>query len=126
MKRTTVLIAACLLMGRAAAQTPAERQEKATIEQALQPLKPTYLDNVFYGNTWKTEWFLSARGGLSAFIGKPVGHGDFFVREKPMLNITAGKWITPYVAARLAFQGLKFRDADGDDQLKFPTLRKSQ
>ena len=61
---------------------------------------------------WGANWFLSAKGGVSAFIGKPVGHGDLLDREKPLLNVSVGKWFTPHVAGRLAFQGLQLKDAN--------------
>ena len=87
MKKTMILMAACLVAGTAAAQdSPVD--------------------------DWGANWFLSAKGGVSAFIGKPVGHGDLFDREKPLLNVSVGKWFTPHVAGRLAFQGLQLKDAN--------------
>ena len=86
MKKTAILFAACLTVGTAAAQTPAE--------------------------DWGSNWFLSVKGGVSAFVGKPVGHGDLFDRTTPLLNVSAGKWFTPYVGGRLAFQGMQLKDAN--------------
>ena len=86
MKKTAILFAACLTVGVAAAQTPAE--------------------------DWGSNWFLSVEGGVSAFVGKPVGHGDLFDRTEPLLNVSAGKWFTPYVGGRLTFQGLQLKDAN--------------
>ena len=86
MKKTAILFAVCLTVGTAAAQTPAE--------------------------DWGSNWFLSVKGGVSACVGKPVGHGDLFDREKPLLNVSVGKWFTPYVGGRLAFQGLQLKDAN--------------
>ena len=86
MKKTAILFAVCLTVGTAAAQTPAE--------------------------DWGSNWFLSVKGGVSAFVGKPVGHGDLFDRTTPLLNVSAGKWFTPYVGGRLAFQGLQLKDAN--------------
>ena len=106
------MMAASLLVGTATAQTTAEEQEYVFQEQELQPLEPTYLDNVFAANVWDNNWFLSVKGGISAFTGKPVGHGDFFDRKKPLLNISAGKWFTPFVGGRLAYQGLQLIDSD--------------
>ena len=105
-------MAVSLLIGTATAQTTAEEQEYVFQEQDLQPLEPTYLDNVFSANVWDNNWFLSVKGGMSAFTGKPIGHGDFFDRKKPLLNISAGKWFTPYVGGRFAYQGLKLIDSD--------------
>jgi outer membrane protein OmpA-like peptidoglycan-associated protein len=113
MKKTVLfMMAASLLVGTATAQTTAEEQEYVFQEQDLQPLEPTYLDNVFSANVWDNNWFLSVKGGMSAFTGKPVGHGDFFDRKKPLLNISAGKWFTPFIGGRLAYQGLQLIDSD--------------
>lgn len=113
MKKTVLfMMAASLLVGTATAQTTAEEQEYVFQEQELQPLKPTYLDDVFAANVWDNNWFLSVKGGMSAFTGKPVGHGDFFDRKKPLLNISAGKWFTPFIGGRLAYQGLQLIDSD--------------
>lgn len=111
-KKVLFIMAAGFLAGTATAQTTAEGQENVLQEQDMQPLEPTYLDNVFSANVWDNNWFLSVKGGASAFTGKPVGHGDFFDRKKPLLNISTGKWFTPYVGGRLAFQGLELIDSD--------------
>ncbi len=113
MKKTVLFMtAASLLFGTATAQTTADEQEYVLQEQELQPLEPTYLDNVFSANVWDNNWFLSVKGGMSAFTGKPVGHGDLFDRNKPLLNISAGKWFTPFVGGRLSYQGLHLIDSD--------------
>lgn len=113
MKKTVLfMMAASLLVGTATAQTTAEEQEYVFQEQELQPIEPTYLDNVFAANVWDNNWFLSVKGGMSAFTGKPVGHGDFFDRKKPLLNISVGKWFTPFIGGRLAYQGLQLIDSD--------------
>lgn len=111
-KKVLFMLAVGLLIETATAQTTADEQEYVIQEQELQPLEPTYLDNVFAANVWDNNWFLSVKGGMSAFMGKPVGHGDFFDRKKPLLNISAGKWFTPYVGGRLAYQGLQLIDSD--------------
>ena len=38
-------------------------------EQVLQPLSPTYLDNTVAGSSLAANWFISVKGGASAFIG---------------------------------------------------------
>lgn len=112
MKKVILFIAACLLMGKASAQTPDEETGYVKQSKELQPLQQSYLDNVYTANDWDSNWFVSLRGGVSAFIGKPVGHGDLFDRTKPLVNIAVGKWFTPHVGGRLAFQGMKFIDSD--------------
>ena len=61
---------------------------------------------------WDSNWFLSVKGGVSAFVGKPIGHGDLFDREKPLMNAAVGKWFSPTVGGRIAYQGMQLIDAD--------------
>ena len=57
MKKAMILMAACLVAGAAVAQdSPVD--------------------------DWGANWFFSLKGGASAFVGTPVGHGDLFDREK--------------------------------------------
>lgn len=114
MKKLIILSLAGCLSLTAAANTPVNDDEKGFVmnEQDLQPLTPTYLDNVYGSSAWGSNWFLSVKGGMSAFIGKPVGHGDFFDRTEPMLNASLGKFFSPYFGARLAYQGLKLKDSN--------------
>lgn len=111
MKKTVFLFAACLLTGTAAAQYSDESQEIAE-EYLLTQNEQTYLDNVYTGGGWNANWFLSVKGGISAFIGNPVGHGDFFDRKKVLVNAAVGKWATPHVGGRIAYQGLRLYDAE--------------
>lgn len=78
----------------------------------VKPLTPTYLDNVVYADGWASNWFIEAKGGISAFMGKPVGCGDFFDRIMPTLNVGLGKWFTPSVGARVGYQGFQFKNAN--------------
>lgn len=119
MKKTVVLLAACFLAGSMSAQNENvsegvylnEQESFYMNEEDLQPLTPTYLDNVAGSSVWGSNWFLSVKGGASAFIGTPRGCGDIFDRLKPTLNVALGKWFTPYFGARLAFQGFKLYDS---------------
>ena len=113
MKKFFLLTLAMALTGQAMAAPYLEGEEPQTYSQEdIVPVTVTYLDNVYSGGGWNANWFISVQGGMSAFAGKPVGHGDFFDRTKPLLNISAGKWITPTVALRASFQGLKFVDGN--------------
>lgn len=107
-----ILIAASLLAIGASAQTTAQEEGYVQQEELFQQLEPTYLDNVFSANVWDSNWFISAKGGLSAFVGKPVGHGDLFDRKKTLLNVSFGKWFTPHIGSRISYQGLKFVDSN--------------
>ena len=79
-------------------------------EQEIAPVTTMYMDNVFSNGGWGANWFATVQGGVAAFVGKPVGHGDFFDRTKPVFTAAIGKWITPTVGIRVAYQGLKFVD----------------
>ena len=80
-------------------------------EELLQPLEPVYLDNVVEVSPWRGNWFVNMSGGVSAFVGSPLGCGDIFDRTKPALSVSVGKWFTPAIGVRAAFQGLQFKDA---------------
>lgn len=80
-------------------------------EEVLQPLEPVYLDNVVEVSPWRGNWFVNVSGGVSAFVGSPLGCGDIFDRTKPALSVSVGKWFTPAIGVRAAFQGLQFKDA---------------
>lgn len=111
MKKTVLtLMAVCLFAGNASAQSADYEQQFFIQEQDLQVLEPTYLENVYVNNPWDSNWFFSIKGGMSAFVGKPVGCGDFFNRTEPLVNFSAGKWITPFFGGRLSYQGLKLKD----------------
>ena len=80
-------------------------------EELLQPLKPVCLENAVEVSPWRGNWFMNVSGGVTAFIGSPLGCGDIFDRTKPALSVSVGKWFTPAIGARVAFQGMQFKDA---------------
>ena len=80
-------------------------------EELLQPMKPAYLENAVEVSPWRGNWFVNVSGGVSAFVGSPLGCGDIFDRTKPALSVSVGKWFTPAISVRVAFQGLQFKDA---------------
>lgn len=80
-------------------------------EELLQPLEPAYLENAVEVSPWRGNWFVSVSGGVSAFVGSPLGCGDIFDRTKPALSVSVGKWFTPAIGTRITFQGLQFKDA---------------
>lgn len=77
----------------------------------MQPIKPAYLENAVEVSPWRGNWFVNVSGGVSAFVGSPLGCGDIFDRTKPALSVSVGKWFTPAIGVRAAFQGLQFKDA---------------
>ena len=88
------------------------KQVSVYSEQYLQTLKPTYLKNVSEAANWGKNWFIEVKGGASAFLGSPIGCGDVFDRLTPALQVGVGKWFTPAVGGRVAFQGLNFKNAE--------------
>lgn len=87
-------------------------QMASTDDKYLVPLDPTYLDRVVSTGGWDANWFVEARGGASAFLGKPLGCSDLWGRLKPTMQVGIGKWFTPTVGARVAFQGFELKDAN--------------
>jgi outer membrane protein OmpA-like peptidoglycan-associated protein len=88
------------------------KQVSVTSEHYLQTLKPTYLTNVSEAANWGRNWFIEVKGGASAFLGSPIGCGDVFDRLSPALQVGIGKWFTPAVGGRVAYQGLSFKNGE--------------
>ena len=88
------------------------KQVGVTSEYYLQTLKPTYLTNVSEAANWGKNWFIEVKGGASAFLGSPIGCGDVFDRLSPALQIGLGKWFTPAVGGRVAYQGMSFKNGE--------------
>lgn len=89
-----------------------DKQVGVTSEYYLQTLKPTYLKNVSEAANWGKNWFIEIKGGASAFLGTPIGCGDVFDRLSPALQVGLGKWFTPAVGGRVAYQGLSFKNGE--------------
>lgn len=88
------------------------KQVGVTSEYYLQTLKPTYLKNVSEAANWGKNWFIEIKGEASAFLGTPIGCGDVFDRLSPALQVGLGKWFTPAVGGRVAYQGLSFKNGE--------------
>ena len=88
------------------------KQVSVYSEQYLQTLKPTYLMNVSEAANWGRNWFIELKGGASAFLGSPIGCGDVFDRLSPALQVGLGKWFTPAVGGRVAYQGMSFKNGE--------------
>ena len=88
------------------------KQVGVTSEYYLQTLKPTYLKNVSEAANWGKNWFIEIKGGASAFLGTPIGCGDVFDRLSPAFQVGVGKWFTPAVGGRVAYQGLSFKNGE--------------
>ena len=73
-------------------------------------------EGVVVSSPWTDNWFVSASAGANAFIGKPLGCDDLFGRIQPTFTVALGKWFTPSVGARLAYNGLAFKDCNRQTQ----------
>lgn len=112
MKKLLLLSALALTCTASFAQT--EDNTPVPNKTFMQPVTPTYLDNVYENGGWNANWFLSVKGGITTFAGNPAGHGDMSERLSALLNISAGKWITPTVGLRLGYQGIYYKTANVD------------
>ena len=87
-------------------------QKTFSQEPMLLSGNPTYLKNVSEAANWGKNWFIEIKGGASAFLGTPIGCGDVFDRLSPALQVGLGKWFTPAVGGRVAYQGLSFKNGE--------------
>lgn len=109
-----IIAALCSLQARADVQ-PTERDTvhrtyRYDDTELLQPLQPLYLDGVVVPARGNGNWFVSIAGGATAFLGTPLGCEDLFGRLKPSYSLALGKWFTPWVGARINYNGLQFKD----------------
>lgn len=79
-------------------------------DDMLVRISPTYLTEFARIPDWKSHWFAGVHFGSATFIGKPAGCGDMFDRISPDFIVYVGKWHTPMIGTRLAFQTGKFKD----------------
>ena len=68
----------CLAAMTASAQTARQSSDSLYIqksysqEQMLMPVNPAYLKHVSEAANWGRNWFIEAKGGVSAFLGTPI------------------------------------------------------
>lgn len=79
--------------------------------EMLEPIEPSYLENITSTRIWNGNWFLSISGGASAFVGSPLGCADLFNRIEPTISVSGGKWFTPAIGGRISFQGFKLKNS---------------
>ena len=113
-----LMILAALLDADAHAVSTAEmklKEIKAGQEDITPRKKPAYLSGAIIPS-WKDNWFVSVSGGVSSFIGSPLGRDDLFGRIKPAVQFSLGKWHTPSVGNRLVFQGFEWKSGTLSNQ----------
>lgn len=79
--------------------------------EMLEPIEPSYLENITSARIWNGNWFLGISGGASVFAGSPLGCADLFNRIEPTLSVSGGKWFTPAIGGRVSFQGFKLKNS---------------
>lgn len=84
-------------------------------EELTRPLTPTFINGAVIPS-WKDNWFINVSGGVSSFIGSPIGCEDLFGRIEPTLQLSLGKWHTPAIGNRVSFQGFKWKSGELEGQ----------
>lgn len=91
----------CTLQARANVQPVQEdtvrHYSRYEARELLQFMQPAYLDGVVLPMSRTGNWFVSIAGGMTAFLGTPLGCEDLFGRVKPSYSFAVGKWFTPSV-----------------------------
>ena len=115
MKKSIIISLLALSMTTSANAGTIDSLFQATVDNPnLQRLTPTLMTDYVQLGKAHQHWFIGVQGGASAFIGNPVGCGDLFDRITPSFNAYVGKWFTPNVGMRLAFQGFKYKNSNLD------------
>jgi outer membrane protein OmpA-like peptidoglycan-associated protein len=121
MKHTTfILLAAACTMHAHASVLPigrdSVRSEWLQYNKVERHIANPSTEGVIVSSLWKDNWFIGVSAGANAFIGKPLGCDDLFGRTKPTFTAALGKWFTPSVGARLAYNGFDFKDCNRQTQ----------
>ena len=116
MKRHFYILSIALMASASAteafATTDTRQYTRTSVEELLKEPKTTYNKEVVESPNWKGNWFIGINAGANAFIGSPVGCGDLGSRIKPHFGAYLGKWFTPTVGSRLAYEGFQIKNAD--------------
>lgn len=62
-------------------------------------------------NRFGSNWFISGGIGGQMYFGDNDGEADFGKRISPALDIAVGKWFTPGIGLRVAYNGLQAKGA---------------
>lgn len=87
----------CVLLAAVSVCLPA--QEKATNSYSVET------------NRFGANWFISGGIGAQMYVGDNDGEASLGKRIAPALDITVGKWFTPGIGLRLAYNGLQAKGA---------------
>ncbi len=126
MKKTLILLSALTFMGNdIQAQVVYGNNEYAYVQSLYreqtnckehQENLPVLANEKYRLSGLGDYWFTSAQGGFVSFMGTPVSHTDFYGRTTASLDLSIGKWHSPYFGTRLTYQGLKFIDSQRTSQ----------
>lgn len=61
-------------------------------------------------NRFGANWFISGGVGGQMYFGDNDGKADFGKRIAPALDIAVGKWFTPGIGLRVAYNGLQAKE----------------
>ncbi len=115
MKKSILITLLAVSMATSVHASMIDSLQRVTVDNPdLHRLTPTLTTDYVHLGIASQHWFVGAQSGASAFIGNPVGCGDLFDRIMPSFNAYLGKWITPAVGVRLAFQGFKYKNSNLD------------
>ncbi len=78
----------------------------------IEVIQPSYEEGVLTMSPWRGNWFIGVDIGGGAFIGNPPGCNDFFGRTRLAVGASIGKWFTPSIGGRIAYQGWQLLDAN--------------
>lgn len=71
---------------------------------------PELIIKEYTANELTSNWFANAAGGVSSFLGAPLGCEDLFGRICPVFHLSVGKWFNPTTGGRIAFQGFNLKN----------------
>ena len=86
----------------ALASVDALGQEDGNRDQNNKIIRGPYETNRLFDNL-----FINGSGGINIYHGENDSHGSLGKRLAPALDFGVGKWVTPSVALRLGYSGLK-------------------
>ena len=119
---TLILLASLSISGIKANMAKSTDYQVLSIEDIFTEVSesdnPNYIEHAIIPS-WKDNWFLNVSGGISSFIGSPIGCEDLFGRIKPVLQVGFGKWFTPSVGGRFMFQGFEWKSGELKNQSYF-------
>lgn len=76
-------------------------------------------------NSFGSNWFISGGVGAQMYFGDNASKADFGQRIAPALDITVGKWFTPGIGLRVAYNGLQAKSAALDANAPYVQSKES-